>query len=49
MPLADRVIVVRSGNRDGIFQELAGPRGVPVDEVESLAAAGDAAKAAYTH
>jgi len=47
VPVADRVVVVAGGNKDGIFETLAGESGPVVVEVESLAAAGDAVRAAF--
>ncbi len=44
---ADHVIVVASGNRDKICQGALGGRVVPVIEVDSLAAVGDAVKAVF--
>jgi hypothetical protein len=46
VPLADYVVVVASGNRDRIFQAAATGR-VPVVEVESLSAVGDAVHAVF--
>jgi hypothetical protein len=47
VPEADFVVVVASGNQDGIFQRLAKARGTEVVEVESLVAAGDAVRAVF--
>jgi hypothetical protein len=47
VPEADYVIVVATGNKDKLFNQLAAPRNVPVVEVEKMAAAGDAVKAAF--
>jgi hypothetical protein len=46
VPEADHVVVVASGNKDRIFHTLAEKKGIPVVEVEKLAAAGEAVKAA---
>jgi len=48
VPESDRVVVVAGGNKDGLFQELAGDGGPAVVEVDSLAAAGDAVRVAFT-
>jgi hypothetical protein len=47
VPEADHVIVVAGGNKDKVFNTLAAKRQTPVVEVEKLAAAGDAVKAAF--
>lgn len=47
VPEADYVIVVATGNKDKLFNQLAAPRNVPVVEVEKMAAAGDAVKAVF--
>jgi len=47
VPAADRVVVVAGGNKDGIFNKVASEKGVVVVDVESLAAAGDAVRAAF--
>jgi hypothetical protein len=47
VPEADHVVVVASGNKDKLFQTLAGKRETPVVEVETLAAAGEAVKALF--
>ena len=47
VPEADYVIVVAAGNKDKVFNTLAGKRGTPVIEVEKIAAAGDAVKAVF--
>lgn len=47
VPEADYVVVVASGNKDKIFQAAAAPHNVPVVEVDSLAAAGDAVSALF--
>ncbi len=47
MPLSDYVVVVAGGNKDKFFQAAAGTRPVPIVEVESLAAVGDAVKAVF--
>jgi hypothetical protein len=47
VPEADCVIVVASGNKDKLFNQLAAGRAVPVVEVETMAAAGDAVKAVF--
>jgi hypothetical protein len=47
VPEADYVIVVAAGNKDKLFNQLAAKRGVPVVEVEKMAAAGDAVKAVF--
>jgi len=46
VPLADQVVVVSSGNRDRIFQAASEGR-VPVVEVDSLSAVGDAVQALF--
>jgi ABC-type amino acid transport substrate-binding protein len=46
VPLADQVVVVSSGNRDRIFQSVAEGR-VPVLEVDSLSAVGDAVQSLF--
>ena len=46
VPLADQVVVVSSGNRDRIFQTVAEGR-VPILEVDSLSAVGDAVQALF--
>ena len=46
VPLADQVVVVASGNRDRIFQTVAEGR-VPVLEVDSLSAVGDAVQTLF--
>jgi hypothetical protein len=47
VPEADYVVVVASGNKDKVFQTLAGKRNTPVAEVERTAAAGEAVKALF--
>jgi hypothetical protein len=47
IPGADYVIVVASGNPDGLFQRLVERRGTEIAEVESLVAAGDAVRAVF--
>jgi len=47
VPLSDYVVVVAGGNKDKSFQAAAGTRPVPIVEVESLAAVGDAVKAVF--
>lgn len=47
VPLSDYVIVVAAGNKDKSFQAAAGKSAVPIVEVESLAAVGDAVKAVF--
>ena len=47
VPEADYVVVVAAGNKDKVFNTLAGRRGTPVIEVEKIAAAGDAVKAVF--
>jgi hypothetical protein len=42
VPEAQHVVVVETGNKDKLFNNLASKRGIPVTEVPSLAAAGDA-------
>lgn len=46
VPMADVAVVVSSGNRDRIFQSASGGR-VPVVEVESLSAVGDAVQSLF--
>lgn len=47
VPEAKQIVVVASGNKDKIFNTLAAKGNVPVTEVASLAAAGDALKALF--
>jgi hypothetical protein len=47
VPEADYAVVVASGNKDKLFNQLAGKRGIPVVEVEKISAAGEAVKAVY--
>jgi hypothetical protein len=47
VPEADYVIVVATGNKDKLFNQLAAPRSAPVVEVEKMAGAGDAVKAVF--
>jgi hypothetical protein len=47
VPAADRVVVVAGGNKDRIFNKVAGEKGAAVVDVESLSAAGDAVRAAF--
>ncbi len=47
VPEADHVIVVASGNKDKVFNTLAAKGKAQVAEVEKLAGAGDAVKAAF--
>jgi hypothetical protein len=47
VPDADCTIVVASGNKDKLFNQLAARRNAPVIEVEKTAAAGDAVKAIF--
>jgi Domain of unknown function (DUF6305) len=47
VPDADCTIVVASGNKDKIFNQLAARRNAPVIEVEKTAAAGDVVKAIF--
>jgi hypothetical protein len=47
VPDADCTIVVASGNRDRLFNQLAAGRHAPVIEVETAAAAGDAVKTVF--
>jgi hypothetical protein len=47
VPQSQQVVVVASGNKDKIFTNLASKAGIPLAEVESLAAAGEAVKAAF--
>jgi hypothetical protein len=47
VPEADYVVVVASGNLDGLFQHLAEKRSIEIAEVESLVAAGDAVRAVF--
>lgn len=47
VPEADYVVVVAAGNKDKLFQALAGRRNTPVAEVDRMAAAGDAVKALF--
>ena len=46
VPEADYVVVVASGNKDKLFNTLAAKKNVPVVEVEKMADAGAAVKAA---
>jgi hypothetical protein len=47
VPEAQHVVVVETGNKDKFFNNLASKRGIPVTEVPSLAAAGDAIKSLF--
>jgi hypothetical protein len=47
VPLSDYVVVFAGGNKDKVFQSAAGSHPVPIVEVESLAAVGDAVKAVF--
>ncbi len=47
VPEADYVVVLAPGNKDKMFHNLAAKRGIPVVEVESLAAVGEAVKAVF--
>jgi hypothetical protein len=47
VPESQQVVVVASGNKDKLFDTLASKRGIPVTEVPSLAAAGDAVKSLF--
>ncbi len=47
VPAADYIVVVAAGNRDKLFNTLAAKRGTPVFEVDKIAAAGEAVKAAF--
>lgn len=47
VPEADYTVVVASGNKDKLFNQLAAGRGAPVVEVDRMAAAGEAVKAVF--
>ncbi len=47
VPESAAVVVVASGNKDRYFQGLADKKGIPVAEVEKLAAAGEAVKGLF--
>jgi len=47
VPEADYTVVVASGNKDKLFNQLAARRNTPVVEVEKMAGAGEAVKAVY--
>lgn len=47
VPAADYVVVVAAGNQDKLFNTLAVRRNTPVVEVDKVAAAGEAVKAAF--
>lgn len=47
VPEADYSIVVASGNKDKLFNQLAAKRNAPVVEVATVSAAGDAVKAVF--
>lgn len=47
VPAADHIIVVAGGNKDKVFNTLAGPRQTPVVEVERLVGVGEAVKSAF--
>jgi Domain of unknown function (DUF6305) len=47
VPGADYTIVVASGNKDKLFNQLAAKTGAPVVEVEKVAAAGEAVRAIF--
>jgi hypothetical protein len=47
VPESQHVVVVASGNKDKLFNTLAAKRGIPVSEVPSLAAAGDAVRSLF--
>jgi len=47
VPEADYVVVVAAGNKDKLFNTLAAKKGIPVVEVDKMAAAGGAVKAAF--
>lgn len=47
LPECTHVVVVASGNKDKMFDQLAAKNNVPLTEVPNLAAAGDAVKALF--
>jgi len=47
VPEADYSIVVASGNKDKLFNQLAARRNAPVVEVDKMSAAGDAVKVVF--
>lgn len=47
VPEAQHVVVVDTGNKDKLFNTLASKRGIPVTEVPSLAAAGEAIQSLF--
>jgi hypothetical protein len=47
VPQSDCVVVVAAGNKDALFTTLAAERTIPVVEVETVAAAGDAVQALF--
>lgn len=47
VPEADHVIVVATGNKDKLFNNLAQKKGIPVSEVEKIADAGSVLKTLF--
>jgi len=47
VPEADYTIVVASGNKDKLLNQLAATRNAPVVEVDKMSAAGDAVKVVF--
>ncbi len=47
LPESQHLVVVATGNKDKFFTTLAAKRGIPLTEVPSLAAAGDAVKSLF--
>jgi hypothetical protein len=47
LPESQHLVVVATGNKDKFFTTLAAKRGIPMTEVPSLAAAGDAVKSLF--